>query len=102
MILFLDKVRNVLVLLPFSDLSLARFSLQISSIARGQRQIMHQLDSISNLMRENLGERRSSHQVRTKRKSITSDYKPITVPLILTLAIGGIGVLLFKGFLSRN
>lgn len=74
---------------------------EISSIARGQRQIMHQLDSISNLLRENVGER-WSHQARTKRKSITSDSDPITVPLILSLAVGGLGVLLIKGFLSRN
>lgn len=73
---------------------------EISSIARGQRQIMHQLDSISNLLRENSGDR--FRQVRSKRKNITYDAKNFTVPLILTLAVGGIGVLLFKGFLSRN
>ncbi|PON47688.1 Uridine kinase-like [Trema orientale] len=73
---------------------------EISSIARGQRQIMHQLDSISNLLRENSGDR--FRQVRSKRKNITYDAENFTVPLILTLAVGGIGVLLFKGFLSRN
>ncbi|PON74602.1 Uridine kinase-like [Parasponia andersonii] len=73
---------------------------EISSIARGQRQIMHQLDSIGNLLRENPGDR--SCQVRSKRKNITYDAENFTVPLILTLAAGGIGVLLFKGFLSRN
>lgn len=30
------------------------------------------------------------------------DTDPITGPLILTLAVGGIGVLLFRSFLTRN
>ncbi|EXB44949.1 Uridine-cytidine kinase C [Morus notabilis] len=74
---------------------------EISSIARGQRQIMHQLDSINNLLRDNLGEKKS-HQVKTRRRNITSDYDPITVPLVLTLAVGGLGLFLVKGFLYRN
>ncbi|KAF4357804.1 hypothetical protein F8388_024415 [Cannabis sativa] len=74
---------------------------EISSIARGQRQIIHQLDSISNLLRENTGEK--TRQIRTKRKNITCDTESFTVPLVFTaLAVAGTGVLLFKGFFSRN
>ncbi|KAK2983917.1 hypothetical protein RJ640_017838 [Escallonia rubra] len=73
---------------------------EISSIARGQRQIMHQLDGLGNLVRENLGER--SRQARTRRKSIIADLEPTRVSLILTLAFGGLGIFLFKGFLPRS
>ncbi|XP_015894264.3 inorganic pyrophosphatase TTM2 [Ziziphus jujuba] len=74
---------------------------EITGIARGQRQIIHQLDNLSSVLRESMGER-SSRPVRTKRRSIMSDTDPITGPLILTLAVGGIGVLLFRSFLTRN
>uniref|UniRef100_A0A5B7ANT9 Putative uridine-cytidine kinase C isoform X1 n=1 Tax=Davidia involucrata TaxID=16924 RepID=A0A5B7ANT9_DAVIN len=76
------------------------FMEEISGIARGQCQIMHRLDNLSNLLRENLGDR--SRQARTEKKSIMADVEPIRVYLILTLAIGGLGVILFKGFLPRN
>lgn len=76
------------------------FTNQISSIARGQRQVMHQLDSLSNLLRGSLGER--SRQVRKTQGSITADVEPIKVPLILSLAIGGLGIFLFKSYLTRN
>lgn len=57
---------------------------------------MHQLDSLSSLMHEYLGEK--SRQERTHRGSgRTIDIDSITVPLILTLAIGGLGIILFKG-----
>lgn len=73
---------------------------EISGIVRGQRQVMHQLDNLSNLLRESMGER--SHQGRKTRKSYCSDAEPIKVPLILTLAAGGIGIFLFKKFLNQN
>ncbi|XP_057961107.1 inorganic pyrophosphatase TTM2 [Malania oleifera] len=72
---------------------------EIVAITRGQRQITHQLDNLSNLLRENFGER--SHQLRTDKKHMT-DIETTRVPLILTLAIGSLGVLLFKCFLPRN
>ncbi|XP_030960310.1 inorganic pyrophosphatase TTM2-like isoform X1 [Quercus lobata] len=71
---------------------------EISGIARGQRQIIHQLDNLNNLVRDNLGER--SRQVKTTNKrSIIADVEPITV--MLTLAVGGLGIFLIKGFLTR-
>ncbi|KAF8407918.1 hypothetical protein HHK36_007056 [Tetracentron sinense] len=73
---------------------------EILVIARGQRQIMHQLDNLSNLLHENWGER--SRQGRTEKKSRLVNVENIGVPLILTLAFGGLGIFLFKGLLSRN
>ncbi|KGN52015.1 inorganic pyrophosphatase TTM2 isoform X2 [Cucumis sativus] len=75
---------------------------EISGISRGQRQVMHQLDCLSNLLRErdNAGDR--SRQVRTKKKAIMPDPEPLKLPLLLTLAVGGVGVVLYKSFLSRN
>nr|DAD35166.1 TPA_asm: hypothetical protein HUJ06_005806 [Nelumbo nucifera] len=73
---------------------------EILVIARGQRQIMHQLDNLSNLLHENLGE--YSHQGRATQKSIMEDVEFFGVPLVLTIAIGGLGFLLFKGLSSRN
>jgi len=74
---------------------------EISGIARGQRQIMHQLDSLSNLLRESSGER--SRKVRSTRKSIImAKVEPIAVPIMFSLAIGGIGIFLIKGFLTRS
>lgn len=72
---------------------------QLSGIARGQRQVMHQLDNLNNLLRERVGER--SRQGRKTQKS-NVDAEPIKVPLILTLAVGGLGIYLFRSFLTRN
>ncbi|KAI8023608.1 Inorganic pyrophosphatase TTM2 [Camellia lanceoleosa] len=74
---------------------------EISTIARGQRQILHQIDNLSSLFGETFREK-PRHQARTERKSIMADIEPIRASLILTLAIGGLGIFLFKGFLPRN
>nr|KJB50496.1 hypothetical protein B456_008G174100 [Gossypium raimondii] len=74
---------------------------EISTVAEGQRRIMHQLDSLSNLLHERLGER--SEQANTKRKYMVAGAEPIKVPLILTtLTIGGLGIFLFRGFLCNS
>ncbi|XP_022149096.1 uridine-cytidine kinase C isoform X2 [Momordica charantia] len=75
---------------------------EISGIVRGQRQVMHQLDCLSNLLREreSVGER--PRQVRSKKKIIMPNPEPLTLPLLLTLAVGGVGICLYKSFLSRN
>ncbi|KAK6788584.1 hypothetical protein RDI58_012382 [Solanum bulbocastanum] len=67
---------------------------ELANVARGQRQIMHQLDSLSNLLRDRLGEQ--SRQARTSKRR---DLNSIRVPLIVTLAVSGLGFFLFK---SRN
>ncbi|KAI8023416.1 Inorganic pyrophosphatase TTM2, partial [Camellia lanceoleosa] len=53
---------------------------EISTIARGQRQILHQIDNLSSLFSETLREQ-SRHQARTERKSIMADIEPIRASL---------------------
>lgn len=69
------------------------------NIARGQRLITHQLDNLSNLLRETSRER--SGEARAER-SVLADIEPVKVPLILTLVVGSLAIFLFKGFLPRN
>ncbi|KAG8382974.1 hypothetical protein BUALT_Bualt05G0135700 [Buddleja alternifolia] len=74
---------------------------ELSNIARSQRQVMHQLDNLSNFLRENLGEK--SDRNRRRNRSEVAKNDPIKIPVILTsLAVGGFGIFLFKGFLYRN
>lgn len=73
---------------------------QILVIGRGQRQLMHQLDNLTNLLHEYCGER--SRQGRTDKASRMIDTESIGTPVILTLAIGGLGVLLFKCLSSQK
>ncbi|KAJ6676897.1 URIDINE-CYTIDINE KINASE C-LIKE ISOFORM X1 [Salix viminalis] len=73
---------------------------EVLLIARGQRQIMHQIDNLTNLLHEQRGER--SRQDRTDRINSTVDINSITFPLILTLAIGGLGLLLFSSMNPRK
>ncbi|XP_061953284.1 inorganic pyrophosphatase TTM1-like isoform X2 [Populus nigra] len=70
---------------------------EVLLIARGQRQIMHQLDNLTNLLHEHRGERSRADTINS-----TADIDSITFPLILTLAIGGLGVLLFSSMTSRK
>lgn len=70
---------------------------EVLLIARGQRQIMHQLDNLTNLLHEHRGERSRADAINS-----TVDIDSITFPLILTLAIGGLGVLLFSSMTSRK
>ncbi|KAK6921116.1 CYTH domain [Dillenia turbinata] len=87
-------------LLPHSSSSsqLARDSPlmeEILAISRSQRQVMHQLDNLSNLLHEYWGERSRQGKIDTTR---ASDFQSVTVPLLVTLAIGGLSIFLFKGF----
>ncbi|XP_065880003.1 inorganic pyrophosphatase TTM2 [Euphorbia lathyris] len=63
---------------------------EISGIARGQRQVMHQLDTLSNLLRESSGER--SQQARTNRRGLISDFEMTKVALVLSVGILGVGM----------
>ncbi|KAL7149265.1 hypothetical protein ABFS83_05G027900 [Erythranthe nasuta] len=75
---------------------------ELSSISRGQRQVMHQLDNLNNLLRENMGDK-SVRDRRKKRGGIAgSDTNRNAVILLASLAVGGLGIFLFKGVLSRN
>ncbi|KAI3978067.1 hypothetical protein MKX01_032444 [Papaver californicum] len=73
---------------------------EISTIVRGQHQVMHQLDKLSNFLRESLTER--SDQGRTNSRGGLADFEFVGVPLVLTLAIAGVGIFLFKSLSSQN
>ncbi|KAL4384704.1 hypothetical protein GQ457_15G006420 [Hibiscus cannabinus] len=92
-------------LLPHSSSSsqLARDSPlmeEVLVIARAQRQIMHQLDNLSNLLHEYRGER--CRQERAERANKTIDVATIGVPVILSLAMGGLAVIFFKSLSSHK
>ncbi|CAN6584996.1 unnamed protein product [Malus baccata var. baccata] len=70
---------------------------EILAITRGQRQIMHQIDNLSNLLREYTAER--FRQGRTDTAGRMPDIESV-VPLVLALAIGGLGVFFFRGLTS--
>lgn len=72
---------------------------QVVLVARGQRQIMHQLDSLSNLLHEYFGERARLGRANQTSRMPDADF---TIPLVLTLAIGAVGVFLFKGLTSHK
>ncbi|KAI8552851.1 hypothetical protein RHMOL_Rhmol06G0300000 [Rhododendron molle] len=73
---------------------------EVLLIARGQRQIMHQIDNLTNLLNEYQRER--SREGRTDATSRTIDVESIGVSIILTLAIGGLGIFLFRSFSSQK
>ncbi|KAK4399879.1 Inorganic pyrophosphatase TTM2 [Sesamum angolense] len=74
---------------------------ELSSVARGQRQVMHQLDNLSNLLREKLGER--SERDKRHNTNVTPENDLTRVSIILaSLAVGSLGIFWFKGLLSRN
>lgn len=73
---------------------------EVLLIARGQRQIMHHIDNLSNLLNEYQRER--SREGRTDVTSRTIDVESIGVSIILTLAIGGLGIFLFRSLSSQK
>nr|XP_009766535.1 PREDICTED: uridine-cytidine kinase C-like isoform X1 [Nicotiana sylvestris]XP_009766536.1 PREDICTED: uridine-cytidine kinase C-like isoform X1 [Nicotiana sylvestris]XP_009766537.1 PREDICTED: uridine-cytidine kinase C-like isoform X1 [Nicotiana sylvestris] len=74
---------------------------EVLLIGRSQRQIMHQIDNLSNILRELNGER--SRQGRTDRtEGMAEVVESIGVPLLLTLAIGGVGIFLFRTLSSQK
>lgn len=73
---------------------------EVLVIARGQRQIMHQLDTLSNFLHEYFGER--SRLGRPDHTGRMREAESVAIPLVLTLAFGAVGVLLFRGFTSQK
>lgn len=55
---------------------------------------MHQLDNLSNLLHDYWGER--TREARANRSNLATDIDSIAVPVIVTLAVGGLGLFLFK------
>ncbi|KAI4379186.1 hypothetical protein MLD38_005513 [Melastoma candidum] len=74
---------------------------EISAIVRGQRQVMHQLDSLGSLVRGSMRDVGGSCRPQDNRRS-TSDTGRLKVPLFCAVALGGLGIYLFKGFSSRS
>ena len=70
---------------------------QIMNIARGQRQVIHQLDNLTNLLHEHLVLTRQSNAASRNR---VLDIDTVICPLIC-LTVASIGYFVFKG-LSRG
>ncbi|XP_022135199.1 uridine-cytidine kinase C isoform X4 [Momordica charantia] len=75
---------------------------EIQNIARGQRQIILQVDNLSNLLREYSSERSRRGKVDDDWTWRMADFEAIGAPLLLTLAIGSLGFLLFKNLTSHK
>lgn len=76
---------------------------EVLLIARGQRQLMHQLDNLSSLLRDYTTEK--AHQGgsdRVERSSRLADLESFGLPLIATLTIGGLGFLLCRALYSQK
>ncbi|KAL5723417.1 uridine/cytidine kinase [Ranunculus cassubicifolius] len=70
---------------------------EITVLARGQRQLIHQLDNLSNFMHESWGDKNR----KTERRK--TNFELIGTPIaLMTLVVGGVGILLYKGLSSRN
>lgn len=61
---------------------------------------MHQLDNISKHLYDEIGER--TRQERKIKQNNGPKVDAVAVSIVLALAIGGLGVLLFKGVSPRN
>ncbi|GAB4840204.1 hypothetical protein Ancab_020969 [Ancistrocladus abbreviatus] len=74
---------------------------EIQNIARGQRQLIHQLDNLNSLLKEKTGER-TPQTSKDRKRSIVADVEPVKYPLVLALTLGALGVFLYsKSFLTR-
>ncbi|KAJ1691425.1 hypothetical protein LUZ63_015580 [Rhynchospora breviuscula] len=71
---------------------------EILLISRGQRQMMHQLDSLTNLLHENLSR---ANQEKNGSRTRIFDIETVSNRLVLVLAISAAGFFLFKG-LKKN
>ncbi|KAJ4789407.1 Uridine kinase [Rhynchospora pubera] len=71
---------------------------EIFLISRGQRQMMHQLDSLTNLLHENLSR---ANQEKNGSRTRIFDIETVSNRLVLVLAISAAGFFLFKG-LKKN
>lgn len=92
----IEEVRAIIPLSFFCTfvLSFPFFIKQISGIAQSQRKIMHQLDNISKHLYDDIGER--SRQERNTKRSNESKGDAVAVSIVLALAIGGLGIFMFK------
>ncbi|KAL1211023.1 Inorganic pyrophosphatase TTM2 [Cardamine amara subsp. amara] len=84
---------------------------EISTIARGQHQVMHQLDNVCNLMRESSAERlrlartgsnNSSRRDRSSKSFILSSVESKSLHLVSTLAFCSIGIVVIKSYINKR
>lgn len=68
---------------------------EILLIGRSQRQIIHQIDNLNNILREYSDER--SRQGRTDRTGRIAYVESIGIPAVISLVMGAFGVLLYRG-----
>lgn len=73
---------------------------EVLLVARGQRQVMHQLDNLSSLLREYVTEKGQSE--RAEKGSRLTEFESIGLPIVITLAIGGLGFLLSRTLYSQK
>ncbi|KAH0938466.1 LOW QUALITY PROTEIN: hypothetical protein HID58_005927, partial [Brassica napus] len=70
---------------------------EVILVARGQRQIMHQMDTLSNLLREYVGERSRIERLDSNRtNSTTQNLEASTLPVLLALVVGCLGVFAYS------
>lgn len=72
----------------------AMFPMQITNISRGQRQVIHQLDNLTNLLHEHLVLTRQANAVSRNR---VLDTDAVICPLIC-LTVASVGYFVYKGF----
>lgn len=76
---------------------------EVLLIARGQRQVMHQLDNLSNLLRDYGSEKgQQGGSDRADKNNILTHIESFGVPIIAALAIGGLGFLLSRTLYSQK
>ncbi|KAI7733763.1 hypothetical protein M8C21_015226 [Ambrosia artemisiifolia] len=73
---------------------------EVLLIARGQRQLMHQVDNLSNLLRDYATEKGKPD--RAEKTSRFTEIESFGVPIIAALAIGGLGFLLSRTLYSQK
>ncbi|KAL8232153.1 hypothetical protein R6Q57_001931 [Mikania cordata] len=73
---------------------------EVLVISRGQRQMMHQLDNLSTLLRDYVTEK--SQLDRAENTNIFTEIEPFGVPIIATLVLGGLGFLLCRNLYSQK
>ncbi|XP_024972352.1 uridine-cytidine kinase C isoform X2 [Cynara cardunculus var. scolymus] len=74
---------------------------EVLLIARGQRQVMHQIDNLSNLLRE-YGVERSQQDRGAEKRNRLMEIESFGIPFIVTLTIGGLGFLLCRSLYSQK
>ncbi|XP_054823459.1 inorganic pyrophosphatase TTM2 isoform X2 [Prosopis cineraria] len=74
---------------------------ELSGIARSQRQMIHQLDNLNNLLQGSRVDK--CKQTRTCKKTVAAaESESRGVRVMMTVAIGILGVFFMKGLLTRN